>query len=45
MSDNLMLYRVELYRLQNVDAVNQAWEIASTNQWIDFAENSTGKRF
>jgi general secretion pathway protein A len=43
-SDNLILYRVELYRLDSVDAVHQAWDIASTNQWIGFPENSTGKR-
>ena len=44
-SDDLMLYRVEINGLENVDAVNQAWEIASTNQWIAFADNSAGKRF
>jgi general secretion pathway protein A len=44
MSDNLMLYRVELYRLESADAVHQAWDIASTNQWIVFPEHSTGKR-
>jgi general secretion pathway protein A len=37
-SDNLMLYRVEINGLKNVDAVNQAWEVASANQWIAFAE-------
>jgi type II secretory pathway predicted ATPase ExeA len=44
-SDNLMLHRVEINGLENFDAVNQAWEIASTNQWIAFAENSAGRRF
>ena len=44
-SDDLMLYRVEINGLENVDAVNQAWEIASANQWIAFADNSSGKRF
>lgn len=44
-SDNLMLHRVELYGLKTLEAVNHAWEIASTNQWIVFAENSAGKRF
>jgi hypothetical protein len=40
-----MLYRVEINGLENVDTVNQAWEIASANQWIAFADNSSGKRF
>jgi general secretion pathway protein A len=44
-SDDLTLYRVEINGLGNVDAVNQAWEIASANQWIAFAENNSGKRF
>jgi general secretion pathway protein A len=44
-SDDLMLYRVEINSLENVDAVNQAWEIATANQWIAFTDNSTGKRF
>jgi hypothetical protein len=44
-SDNLMLHRVELYDLKTLEAVNHAWEIASTNQWIAFAENGAGKRF
>jgi general secretion pathway protein A len=45
MSDDLILYRVEISGLENVDAVNQAWEIATANQWIAFADNSSGKRF
>jgi LysM domain-containing protein len=44
-SNDLMLYRVEISGLKTVDAVNQAWEIASANQWIAFAENSSGTRF
>jgi general secretion pathway protein A len=44
-SDDLMLYRVEINGLENVDTVNQAWEMASANQWIAFADNSSGKRF
>ncbi len=45
MSDNLLLHRVEISALESVDAVNQAWEIASINQWIAFAENGPGRRF
>ena len=45
LSDDLTLYRVEINGLQNIDAVNQAWEEAAANQWITFAENSPGKRF
>jgi general secretion pathway protein A len=33
-SDNLMLHRVEINKLENVDAVNTAWEIALANQWL-----------
>jgi general secretion pathway protein A len=44
-SDDLMLYRVEISGLGDTDAVNQAWEIASVSQWITFAENSSGQRF
>jgi general secretion pathway protein A len=44
-SNNLVLYRVEISGLKTRDAVNQAWEIASANQWIAFAENSPGTRF
>jgi general secretion pathway protein A len=44
-SDDLILYRVELNGLENADAVNQAWNLALANQWIAFAGNSSGKRF
>ena len=44
-SDDLMLYRVEIRGLGDTDAVNEAWEIASFSQWITFAENSSGPRF
>ena len=33
-SDNLMLHRVEINNLDNVGAVNNAWEIALANQWL-----------
>jgi general secretion pathway protein A len=44
-SDNLTLHRVEISTLESVDAVDQAWEIASSNQWIAFAEKRSGRRF
>jgi general secretion pathway protein A len=44
-SNDLMLYRVEINGLKTVDAVNHAWEIASANRWIAYAENSSGTRF
>jgi general secretion pathway protein A len=44
-SDNLMLHRVEISALGSVDAVNHAWKIASTNQWIAVAENKPENRF
>jgi general secretion pathway protein A len=44
-SDNLMLHRVEISALGSVEAVNHAWKIASTNQWIAVAENKPENRF
>jgi hypothetical protein len=44
-SNDLVLYRVEIGGLKTLDAVTQAWEVASANQWIAFAENSSGTRF
>jgi general secretion pathway protein A len=42
-SDDLTLYRVEISGLESIEAVNQAWEIASANQWIAFVENRPGR--
>jgi LysM domain len=39
-SNDLLLYRVEIGGLENVDVVNQVWEIALANQWIAFTDNS-----
>jgi hypothetical protein len=33
-SDSLMLHRVEINKLESVDAVNNAWETALANQWL-----------
>ena len=44
-SDNLMLHRVEINKLENVDAVNIVWETALANQWLAFVENDSAKRF
>jgi type II secretory pathway predicted ATPase ExeA len=44
-TDDLLFYRVEIIRLENVDAVNQAWEMAIANQWIVLTNNSLGRRF
>jgi cell division septation protein DedD len=44
-SDNLTLHRVEISRLENVDAVNKVWETALANRWLAFVENDPGKRF
>jgi general secretion pathway protein A len=44
-SHNLVLHRVEIHGLTNLDAVDRAWEIASTNHWITLADESSGKRF
>lgn len=44
-SNNLVLHRVEINGLANLDAVDRAWEIASSNHWIELAAESSGKRF
>jgi hypothetical protein len=44
-SHNLVLHRVEINGLANLDAVDRAWEIAFTNHWIAFADHRPGKRF
>jgi uncharacterized protein with PIN domain len=44
-TDDLLFYRVEIIRLENVDAVNQAWEMAIANQWIVLTNNRLGRRF
>jgi hypothetical protein len=44
-SNNLVLHRVEINRLANLEAVDRAWEIAVTNHWIALAANRPGKRF
>ena len=44
-SNNLVLHRVEINGLANLDAVDRAWETAFTNHWIAFADNRSGKRF
>jgi hypothetical protein len=44
-SKNLRLHRVEINGLENIAAVDRAWEIALSNHWIVLAENSSGKRF
>jgi general secretion pathway protein A len=44
-SHNLVLHRVELSGLANLEAVDRAWEIAITNHWIALAANRPGNRF
>jgi general secretion pathway protein A len=44
-SHTLVLHRVEITGLADREAVDRAWEIAFTNHWIAFADNSSGKRF
>jgi general secretion pathway protein A len=44
-SHNLVLHRVEINGLANLDAVDRAWEIAFTDRWIVLAANRSGKRF
>ena len=43
-SDNLLLYRVEIDGLKNLEEANQAWESGLRNEWIAFAGNPAGTR-
>ena len=43
-SDNLLLYRVEIDGLKNREEVNQAWESGLSNEWLAFADNPAGTR-
>jgi type II secretory pathway predicted ATPase ExeA len=43
-SNNLVLHRVEINGLANLDAVDRAWEMAFTNRWIAVPGNNSGRR-
>ncbi|MBI4488814.1 MAG: AAA family ATPase, partial [Deltaproteobacteria bacterium] len=43
-SNNLLLHRVEIGGLKNLEAANQAWETALTNQWLALAESPRRRR-
>jgi general secretion pathway protein A len=43
-SDNLLLYRVEIDGLKNLEEANQAWESGLRNEWLAFAGNPGGTR-
>jgi type II secretory pathway predicted ATPase ExeA len=43
-SDNLLLYRVEIDGLKNLEKANQAWESGLRNEWLAFAGNPRGTR-
>ncbi|MGH7774013.1 MAG: ExeA family protein, partial [Candidatus Binatia bacterium] len=43
-ADNLFLHRVEIEGLENLQAANQAWDIALKNQWFSFVEKPKGKQ-
>jgi hypothetical protein len=40
-SDDILLHRVEIERLKNLQAVNQAWNTALANTWFSFPDNSS----
>jgi general secretion pathway protein A len=42
-SDNLVLHRVEIRGLSNLDAANQAWEVAMANRWVSSRDVSSSK--
>jgi hypothetical protein len=44
-SNQLVLHRVEITGLADLEAVERAWEIAFTNRWIALATNRPGKGF
>jgi general secretion pathway protein A len=43
-SDNLLLYRVEIDGLKNLEEASQAWESGLRNEWLAFAGNPAGIR-
>jgi general secretion pathway protein A len=43
-SDNLLLYRLEIDGLKNLEEANQAWESGLRNEWLAFAGNPGGTR-
>jgi general secretion pathway protein A len=42
-SDDLLLYRVEINGLKNLEEANQAWETGLKNEWFAFVGNSGGR--
>ena len=43
-SDNLLLYRVEIDGLKTFEEANQAWESGLRNEWLAFAGIPDGTR-
>jgi general secretion pathway protein A len=43
-ADNLLLYRLEIDGLKNLEEANQAWESELSNEWLAFAGNPRGTR-
>jgi general secretion pathway protein A len=43
-SDDLMLHRVEIDGLKNLEQANQTWQTALRNEWLAFAGNPDGTR-
>lgn len=43
-SDDLLLHRVGIDGLKNLDEANRIWQTALTNEWLEFAGNPTGTR-
>src|SRR6266478_410952 len=44
-SDDLLLHRVEIGGLKNLEEANQIWQTALRNQWLAFAGNQDGTRY
>jgi general secretion pathway protein A len=43
-SDDLLLHRVEIDGLKNLEEANQIWQTALRNEWLAFAGNQDGTR-
>ena len=43
-SDDLVLHRVAIDGLKNLEEANEIWQTGLTNQWLAFASNSAGTR-
>ena len=43
-SDDLLLHRVEIHGLKNLEEAHQTWSTGLRNEWLAFAGNAEGAR-